>query len=152
MGYITRARKTNKRPRTYSGTHRRDFYNKSNAEMIGRICDLKISIEDMEELEKIDHRQARMLERGTGKLRKCKNCGEVFVNDGKNERMFGTWINRNGFTCFFCRKGFRVNYKKDSVAKKKREIMQRVWELYIQRVNLGVKTTKNANSNPQGNS
>jgi hypothetical protein len=123
-----------------SGSFRRDFYEHQNSLTVAKRCDLKISVADMDDLMEIDPRQARMLERGTGRLRKCKVCGEVYVNDGKDERMFGVWLNRNGFVCFLCRKGIKLDYKKDTKFKRKRDIMQKVWDLYIQRLNQGVKT------------
>lgn len=128
-----------------SGSHRKDFYNEWNAKKLAILSDLKLSLGDdcMDELYELDPRQARMLERGTGKLRKCIICGDVYVNDTSNEIKFGTWLNRNGFKCFFCRNGTKKELKgTNEKFERKREIMQKVWDLYINRLNSGVKITK----------
>lgn len=127
---------------TISGSHRQDFQNQWNARTISLISDLRLSLGDdaMDELEEIDHRQARMLERGTGKLRKCQKCGEVFVNPRAKEMKFGKWLNRHGFTCYFCRSGEPVS--RTQKWKRKCEIMRKVWDLYVSRINIGVKVTK----------
>jgi len=125
-----------------NGSHKRDLENEYNAKAIFSLTDKKLSIgdEEMDMLESTSHNLARMLERGTGRLRKCKKCGDVHVNQQANERRFGTWINKNGFLCYFCRSGEKRPMTK--VAKKKREVMQKVWDLYIKRINIGVTTIK----------
>lgn len=124
---------------TISGSYKRDFYDKGRKESIMNRYDFRLILDDdeMEELEKTDHRQAVMLQRGTGKLRMCSICGDVYVNSEKNERMWGVWLNRNGFKCFFCRNGkIRPD---DDKTKIKRKIMKKVWDLWLKRINVGVK-------------
>lgn len=127
-------------------SHRSEFYEHENSKTIALISDLKLSLGDdvMEELAELDLRQARMLERGTGKLRKCKICGDVYVNDRSNEIKFGSWLNRNGFECPFCRRGKREELRKvhNQKFERKREILQKCWDLYMNRLNEGVKITK----------
>lgn len=122
------------------GSHKEDERRKANAKRIAEISDFFLSIGDaeMDELEQINHIQARMLERGTGKLRKCVVCGDVHVSNRGDEIKFGTLMNKNGFKCFFCRSGEKRPM--DNKTKRKREIMQKVWDLYIKRKNIGVKT------------
>lgn len=130
--------------KTLAGSHRQDFYNEWNARFIFSLTDLKLALGDdvMDELEEINHIQAIMLQRGTGKLRKCKTCGDVYVNNISNEIRFGSWLNKNGYVCYFCRTGTKDNKKRTKKVKRKREIMQKVWELYLKRLNQGVKITK----------
>ena len=128
--------------KTWAGSHRQDFHNEWNARLIFSLTDLKLALGDdvMDELEEIDHIQAIMLQRGTGKLRKCKTCGDVYVNNISNEIRFGSWLNKNGYVCYFCRT--KTEKPMDEKSVKKREIMQKVWELYLKRLNQGVKIIK----------
>lgn len=128
---------------TIGGSYKRDEALKSRGNFIFGISDLKLIIDDdeMEELEKIDYRQARMLERGTGKLRKCKECGDVYVNSRQDEIKWGVWLNQNGFKCYFCRKN--IDKPNDKKTKRKRVIMKKVYDLWLEKINEGVTITKN---------
>lgn len=125
--------------RSVAGSFKREFYIKSKNKEIFENCDLYLAIGDeaMNELKEISHREARMLERGTGKLRKCCVCGDIRVNEQARERQFGTWLNKYGFKCFFCR--FEKKKPRTKKFKRKQEIMKNVWELYLEKKFIGVK-------------
>ncbi|MDY0218827.1 MAG: hypothetical protein RBR14_05720 [Candidatus Cloacimonas acidaminovorans] len=128
--------------RSSAGSFKREFYVESrNREMIDR-ADMGLIIGDdiMNELEKVAHNQARMLERGTGKLRKCCVCGDVYVNPKKTEIKFGGWLNKNGFRCVYCRCK-DIKKPRTKVFRRRREIMKEVWELFLKRKFAGVKIT-----------
>lgn len=126
---------------TASGSFKRDFYKKATREELINRCDFHLILDDdeMEELEKIDHRQAVMLQRGTGKLRMCSVCGDVYVNTRVNELKWGVWFNRHGFKCFFCRNSIKKPNNKKNIARNR--IMKKVWDLWIKRLHVGVKVT-----------
>lgn len=129
---------------TIHGSHSADFRAEQASKMLFSISDLKLALGDnvMDELEEIDHRQARMLERGTGKLRKCSICGDIYVNSFKSEMRYRQIFNRGGYKCYFCFSGTKDNRRLTKRGKRKREILQKVYELYLERLNFGVKITK----------
>lgn len=127
---------------TVSGSHIGDFHRQFNTNIVRGICDLGLDYDDdlIQQLEKYNHRYAKMLTRGTGKLRKCKECGEVYVNASLNEGKFGTWYNKHGFVCMTCRANDKEGLKKRP--KEYSELMKKIWDLYISRINRGVIITK----------
>lgn len=129
---------------TIHGSHSADFRAEQASKMLFSISDLKLALGDnvMDELEEIDHNQARMLERGTGKLRKCSVCGDVYVNNFKSEMKFKYLFNKGGYKCFFCFSGTRDRRRETKKFKRKREILRKVYELYLERLNTGVTITK----------
>lgn len=131
---------------TIHGSHRADFQAEQNSKFLLAVSDLKLALGDdvMDELAELDLRQARMLERGTGKLRKCSICGDVYVNNNKSEIKFKHIFNKGGFKCIFCFNGEREKLKAVHNPKfeRKREILQKVFELYLSRLNQGVTITK----------
>lgn len=128
--------------RSVYGSFKEEERRKWNAQKLMEISDLKIAIGDdeMDELEAIDHRQARMLERGTGKLKKCIQCSHVHVVAMKEIKKWGWKYKRDGgYTCYFCATG---TFKSSPKALRRKMIMDRVWNLYMERLHIGVKVTK----------
>lgn len=128
-----------KRSRSILGSFKEEERRKWNSKMISDMSDFKIAIGDdeMDELEEIDHRQARMLERGTGKLKKCIVCSHVHVVPMKTLKKWGWKYQRDGgYTCYFCATG---TFKSSPKALRRKMIMDKVWNLYIERTHIGVK-------------
>lgn len=132
----------NSRSRSAYGSFKEEERQKWNARKVMEISDLKLALGDdeMDELEAIDHRQARMLERGTGKLKKCMVCSHVHVVAQRTlAKSYGRIKRDGGWTCYFCSTG---TFKSSPTALKRKIIMDKVWKLYMERIHIGVKVTK----------
>lgn len=133
---------TKSKSRSYLGSFKEEERRKWNSRFVLSVADLKLSLGDdaVDELEKISHIEARMLERGTGKLRKCRECNDVYVNPNKTEAKYVGLINRRGYICRYCNTGKREVMRNvhNERFEKRREIMQKVWDLYQSRLHEGV--------------
>lgn len=135
-----RRAKTNNR--SYAGSFIEEDRRRARAEALKRICDKRLAIGDdeMDELEKIDHRAARMLERGTGKLKRCIKCKTVDVVPMKTHLKWGGLDRkRGGYVCYYCHIG---DNKSTPKSLRKKIVMEKVWKLYMSRVNEGVTIRK----------
>lgn len=124
--------------RSSAGSFVEEDRRRARAEALKRICDKRLAIGDdeIDELEKIDHNAARMLERGTGKLKRCMKCKMVEVVPIKKHLKWGGLDRkRGGYVCYYCHIGSNKSTPKSL---RKRVVMEKVWRLYMSRVNEGV--------------
>jgi hypothetical protein len=141
------------RPRNYRGgkpkstwSHRSQMFDDFGTMKLNEYIDTIPEIPD--ELKDTLSRNYRMLERGTGKLRKCTTCGRIAIVSKKLR--IGQRLKRD-YYCVFCnidkwggdrlRPGF--DYKKEKKESDKLQpAYQKMWEEYLKQINRGVTITK----------
>ena len=122
--------------RIHGWSHNAQSRIENRSKKIMERCDLGIdaSSDEFIRLKEISPMNARKLERGTGRLRKCYECGIVFVMTSKYKA--------SRVMCSKCR-GFVPKYfHKDNRQKEIYDLLEKIYNDYFHYIHKGVTITK----------
>ena len=113
-----------------------DFRLMKQGEYADRIPDID------EDIKKELGKHYRMLETGTGRIRKCLKCGRIVISSKKYKREKPYF--RNHYYCVFCRKLKHLHQEKEFREKSDRlqPAYQKIWDDFQKQLNRGIKISK----------